>query len=197
MKKAGIVIAALLCVALLCGGFYFAKKNVDSKAERNEELTKVQKIITRDLESNYPATPREVVKFYNRIITGYYSGEYSDEELDQLIDQALLLFDAQLAENNPKEDYKQAILAEVSNYKKRSRTIRQSSVCDRSEVRFLTDDSNGDQLAYVSASYFIKEDGQYEKTYQMYVLRKDENGEWKILTFYKIEGKTSEDEDDD
>jgi hypothetical protein len=61
----------------------------------------------------------------------------------------------------------------------------------------VTDNSNEDKLAYVTASYFVKEEKKYEKTYQMYVLRKDEEGKWKILTYYKIEGKTSEDEDDE
>lgn len=197
MKKIGIVIAAVLCVGLLCGGFYYVKNHAGFGSAEDVELTEVQKIIARDLESNYPATPREVIKFYNRIISVYYEGDYSDEEFEELIDQAQGLFDAELLENNPREDYKQAVKDEVANYKQRSREIRQTSVCDSNEVRFLTDESTGDSLAYVTASYFTKEKKSYERVYQMYVLRKDENDQWKIINYYKIEGKTSEDEDDD
>ena len=78
MKKAGIVVAALLCVALVCGGFYYLK-NRPSGIDKEENLTEVQKIITRDLDQQYPPTPREVVKFYNRIIMSYYGEDYSDD----------------------------------------------------------------------------------------------------------------------
>ena len=52
--------------------------------------------------------------------------------------------------------------------------------------------NRGDEIAYGTASYFIKNGSSYTKTYQKYVLRKDDDGDWKILTFYKIEGESSE-----
>ena len=45
---------------------------------------------------------------------------------------------------------------------------------------------NGDDIAYVTASYFIKTGSSYTKTYQEYVLRQDKEGCWRILAFYKI-----------
>lgn len=197
MKKVGIGIAVVLCVVLLCGVFYFVKNHAGSDSTDNVELTEVQKIIARDLEENYPSTPREVIKFYNRLINVYYAGDYSQDEFENLLDQAQRLFDQELLENNPREDYKQAVVEEVENYKQRSKEIRQTSVCDSSEVRYLTDESTGDKLAYVTASYFTKEKKTYEKVYQMYVLRKDDDDQWKILNYYKIENTDSEDEDDD
>ena len=35
--------------------------------------------------------------------------EYTDEEFDALVDQAMLLFDDELAKNNPKETYIQSL----------------------------------------------------------------------------------------
>jgi hypothetical protein len=195
MKKAGIIIAAILCIGLLCGGFYYVKNRPSSN--ENVELTKVQKIITRDMDSDYPATPREVIKFYNRIITCYYGEKYSDEEFDGLVDHALSLFDEELLANNPKDTYEADVKDEVADYKQRSREIRQTNVCDSNDVNFVTDSNNGDQLAYVTATYFVREDHSYERTYQMYVLRKDAQENWKILTYYKIAGETSGDESDD
>lgn len=198
MKKVGIVIAALLCVALLCGGFFLLKDRSSERSEDDVQLTKVQKIITRDLENNYPATPREVVKFYNKIIECYYGEEYTDKEFDSLLDQAQAVFDQELVDNNPKADYKKAVETEKADYKERSFKIRQSSVCSSSEVQYVTDDKTGDKLAYVTASYFTEEKKKFDKTYQMYVLRKDKDGKWKILTYYKVDGKTlGEDKDDE
>jgi hypothetical protein len=195
MKKVGIVIVALLCIAGICGGFYYAKMHPSSSDD--VELTKVQKIITRDLENDYPATPREVVKFYNKIISSYFGEEYSDEEFDALAGQAQGLFDAELLENNPKEAYEQDVKDEIDEYKQNSRQIRQTNVCDSDDVNYVTDKNNGDKLAYVTANYFVKEGNSYERTYQMYVLRQNDQEQWKILTYYKIDGSTSEDDSDD
>ena len=197
MKKVGIVIAACACVAILCGGFFLLKDRMSGGAEKETQPTRIQKIITRDMENNYPATPREVIKLYNKIIDIYYGEEYTDEEFDSLLDQAQALMDEELVANNPKADYKQAVEAEKANYKERSFKIRQSSVCDSNEVEYKTDDKTGDKLAYVMASDFTEEKKEFDKTYQMYVLRKDKDGKWKILTYYKIDGKTSGDEDDE
>lgn len=196
MKKVGVVIAALVCVVLVCGGFWLIKNHADANSGDDVQLTKVQKIIVRDLENNYPETPREVVKLYNQIITAYYEDEYTDKEFESLASQARLLMDDELLANNPEQDYKDAVRSDVADYERRSRTIRQTSVCSTNEVLFLTDQSNGDELAYVTASYFVKEKKQFDKTYQKYVLRKDAQGRWKILNYYQIEGDSSEEDDD-
>ena len=124
----------------------------------------------------------------------YYSGNYTDDEFDKLIDQARMLFDQDLADNNSKDDYKKSVETSIADYKNRSFKIRQTNVCDSDDVKYLTDDSNGDKLAYVTASYFTEENKKFDKTYQMYVLRKDDNGDWKIRTFYKIKGNSTEEE---
>ena len=133
-KKAGIVILAVLFVALICGSFYYVKIKSNATPDEDTHLTKIQKITTRDLEKNYPKTPRAVVKLYNQIITSYYEKEYTDEEFGTLVDQAMLLFDDELAKNNPKETYIQSLKKEIADYDKRSRQIRQTNVCDSDDV---------------------------------------------------------------
>ena len=193
MKKVGIVAAAIACVLLLCVGFYNLK-NHSGTGEDAKDMTTVQRIDAKNLEQDYPKTPRAVLKLYNEIITSYYEEKYTEEEFDKLIDQARILFDQELADNNPKEDYKTAVQESIANYSGRNFKIRQTDVCDSSDVKYLTDDKNGDELAYVTASYFTEENKKFDKTYQMYVLRKDAEGKWKILTFYKVEGNSTEDE---
>ena len=105
----------------------------------------------------------------------------------------MLLFDDELAKNNPKETYIQSLKKEIADYDKRSRQIRQTDVCDSDDVLYTTDPNNDDKLAYVTASYFVKEDKSFTKTYQMYVLRKDKNKNWKILTYYQIDKNPNED----
>lgn len=189
-KKVGMVAVALICIGLIVGIFYYFSQQKKTAAENSTELTEVQKLITEDLEKNYPATPRQVVKLYNRIITCFYDEAYTEEELEKLGDQARELFDAELLENNPRDEYFQKLRAEIEDYRERSKTIINSSVCSSNDVNYQTVD--GDECAYVTASYFINENKNYSRTNQMYVLRKDEDGNWKILVFYKIEGDSSD-----
>lgn len=190
MKKTRIVILAIVIVAAICTAFYIVNNNSKKESAKEAELTEIQKITTRNMEKDYPATPREVIKFYNRIVKCYYGRQYSDDELEQLADQALSMFDDDLLKKNEKESYIESVKSDAAQYEEDNKSISQTDVCDSNDVKYMTD--NGDDIAYDTASYFIKTGSSYTKTYQEYVLRKDDDGDWKILTFYKIEGESSE-----
>lgn len=191
MKKsvARTIVAAVL-ILVIVGGYYIFATQKRNSVEDVVELTEVQKVITKDVEANYPATPREVVKYYNRILSCFYNEKYTEDELYALGDQARLLFDDELLEHNPREQYFTALKADIEDYHEKSRTITNTNVCDSNDVNYQTVD--GDECAYVTASYFVNEAKSFERTYQMYVLRKDEDGNWKILVFYQIEGESSD-----
>lgn len=191
-KKVGIIVAAILVVALVVGGFYLVvRRSSNSNANADETLTEVQKIITKDLDKNYPKTPREVVKLYNRIITAYYKEDLSNDELTTLTKMAWMMFDADLQKNNPMSEYLGRVKAEIVEYNNASKYISSSTVCDSKDVLYLED--NGDQISYVSASYFMKAGSEFSRTYETYVLRQDKDGKWKILVYYQTE-KESEDD---
>ena len=156
MKKTGIVILTIALIAVICGSFYVVNDKSKRANQKEKVLTEVQRITTKDLDKNYPQTPREVVK----------------------------LLDDELAANNPKDTYKQSVTADAQSYKDQGVTLAQTGVCDSNDVKYVTD--NGSKIAYVKASYFMKEGSSYSKTYQEYVLRQDKEGCWRILTFYKI-----------
>ena len=184
------IVVAVVLIGVIVGGSYFFSRQKRASAEGAVELTAVQQLITKDLENNYPARPREVVKYYNRLISCFYNESYTEEELYALGDQARLLFDEELLGNNPRDAYFASLKADIDSYHEKSRTIANTSVCDSNDVNYQTID--GDECAYVTASYFISEGKEYDRTNQMYVLRKDENGKWKILVFYQVEGESSD-----
>lgn len=183
MKKViRIGICCVVMVALVLGYYYYiSTKNDNSMNTSKDELSEVQAIIDKDFTSSYPASPRAVVKWYNRIISAYYSQEYSQEEFEAMADQARLLLDNELLELNPKEQYVNNLSAEIADYKNRSKIIASSNVCNTAEVEYKT--VKGDKCAFVSAYYFIREGSSYTRTYEDYCLRKDADGHWKILTW--------------
>lgn len=195
MKNAKYVIIAIACICAICAGFFFFTQGnqVDEK-----NLTEVEKVIVKDLKNNYPKTPREVVKFYNRIVKCYYgSEELTEKQLNSLVDQMLCLMDEDLLLVNPRDTYYSSVVQDIAYYKQNSKQLVSTDVCDSNDVKYVTDDKDGgeekDKLAYVDASYFMNEDGKFGYSYQQFVLREDENGNWKILTFYKVQGEESDD----
>ncbi len=191
MKKIRVVVIGIICISLVVGYYYYLSNK--SETSKETDLTEVQKVILKDLDGDaYPATPREVVKLYNRILCCYYNEEYTEEEFRQLADQALALMDEELAANNPAEQYYLCVETEVESYHEKNRTINNASVCDTNEVKFAT--IEGAECAYVTASYFVRDDDGFTKSSQNYVLRKDAEDRWKILAFELEKGDTTENE---
>lgn len=195
MKNVKYVIIGIACICLICVGFYFFSKENETP---EKELTEVEKVILRDLEENYPKTPREVVKFYNKIVSCYYGEELTDEQLEKLVDQMLLLLDEDLLLVNTRDEYYDSVVSDIEQYQSMKKQVVRTDVCDSNEVKYIDDVKEGstevDELAYVNASYFINTDGNFAYSYQQFVLRQDDDGRWKILTFYEVEGEPSENE---
>ncbi len=177
LKTVAIVV---ICVSLCLGYYYYlTQRNVGKEGE----MTEVEMIISKDLEKSYPKTAREVVKFYNRILKCYYSQEYTQEQLVQIAQQARLLMDEELRENNPQDVYLEAVKMDISAYKKEGKKIANMSVDRTNEVEY--DTKKGKDYAYVDSSYFMKGKKDSKRVNQTYILRKDENSRWKILGFYQ------------
>ena len=195
MKKSRIIIIIVLCVGMLVGGYTYWLNNNSNSSSENVELTKVQQLITKDLEKNYPKTPREVVKFYNRIVQCYHTEGLSKDEVGKLVDQMMLLWDADMLAKNPREEYYMAVLADIQLYKQTKKTITSITICDINDVDYVTDDRNGDKLAFVDTTYFVNTDGKFTNSYMRVGVRQDANGNWKIIGVTLKEGESSKDDE--
>lgn len=182
MKKAiRIGITGILCVAMVLGYYYYLSTRNPEKRSADYSTDEVLAICDKDFVNDYPPTPRQVLKWYNRIITAFYAEDYTDAEFEALADQARSLLDDELLQYNPRASYLITLAAEVEDYHKRNRYIINSSVSESADVVYAT--VNGQEVAYVNAYYFSKEGSNFDKTYEEFVLRRDANGRWKILTW--------------
>ena len=118
MRKAIRIVIAIICMVTLVVGYYayLSRKNDSVSADSNVELSEVQAIVSKNFIKEYPATPRSVVKWYNRIITAYYAEEYSQEELEKMAEQARMLMDDELLKYNPKDTYLASLNLEIEDY---------------------------------------------------------------------------------
>ncbi len=183
MKKVLRIGIAVICMVSLVVGYYayLSKRNEAVGSEKEVELSEVQAIISKNFLTDYPATPRAVVKWYNRIITAYYAEEFDQGQLEKMADQARTLMDDELLSYNPKDTYIASLNLEIEDFHNRERKIVSSTVCDSKEVQYKK--VNGNECAFVNTYYFIREGSSYVRTYEDFCLRKDSKGHWKILTW--------------
>lgn len=191
MKKIRNLVIGIVCITLVVGLYYYVINREPSAAKKESELSEIQTLILKDLEGkSYPETPRSVIKLYTRIQRCFYNDEYTEEEFKQLSKQARNLMDQELLNKNPEEVYNASLQSEVTDYKENSRTISSITLSDSNDVIYKKVDGN--ECAYVKASYFIREGKGFYRTAQKYVLKKGEDDKWKILGFEPIEGEIDE-----
>lgn len=193
MKNLKVVIIAVVCIVAICGGFYLYSQSQNADTDAN--LTDVEKVILKNLNTEYPKTPREVAKLYNRIVAGYHDENTSKEQLGKLVDQMMMMFDEDFKVKVTRDAYYNSVLADIQLYKQQNKHITTMSVCDTNEVRFVTDDRNDDKLAFVDIDYFVKTDGQFSNSYMTIGMRQDADGKWKIVGVTLREGASSKDDE--
>lgn len=188
MKK--IVITVVL-VSLVVG-YYFYLSNRDINTEKNNsETSDVSKLISRNLDGEYyPEFPRDVVSFYSKIVQAYYYTELSEKEIEGLGSQARKLFDAELLEKNPENQFFENLKNDISEYNEAERKIYGFTVENANDVDIFS--FQGESYARVRAAYIMREKGSAATVYEDYTLRKDEDGKWKIL-YWEVAVPSEED----
>lgn len=178
-KYKNVIIIAIIIV--LIAGYYFYLSNKE-KEQEEIQVTAVQEVILKNLDTNYPPTVKEVVKYYSEISKCLYNEKYSDEQFAQMADKLLAIYDEELAANNPREQYLKDLKEEVKNFEKSNYTIVTYTPAASTEVDYYT--VKGRECASIYCSYSIKKGAEYLTSVQIFVLRKDvSTGRWKILGF--------------
>lgn len=185
LKRMRIIIAVIL-ILLVVGYYYYLSHRVKSEDGKVVEETRLSEVLVRDLDKNYPPSPKEVVKFYSDILQCYYGEDYTDDELNQMADKARQLFDSELLESNGKEQYLENLKDDIAEYKAAKRKIFATYVCSSDEVEY--DTYQNANWAKVKVVYSLREGTKFFKTREEFVLRQDENGNYKIFGWYLIDG---------
>jgi len=181
----------LLIVSLLIVSSFAYLSNRDRAADEEvDKLTAVQEVLARDLSSNYPPTPKEVLKYYSEITRCFYSEEYSDEELVKLAEKSRGLFDEQLLANQTEEEYIADLKNEIAIFKDADRLISSYSVAGSANVEYYH--YEGAEWAMLNCIYSMRTEGKIKPTQEEFLLRKDADGHWKIFGWKLVEEKANE-----
>ena len=166
---------------------YFSNREDKEKTEVKVELTEVEKILDQDLTKEYPPTAREVIKRYSRIVKCIHSEEVSEEEIIQLGDMVLSLYTDELKENNPREEYMEQLLEEVKEYRSFKKTVISYAIDSGENTITWTED--GVEYARLLATFTTQDDTGFNRVYEEFVLKKENQNQWKILGWRLAEPK--------
>lgn len=173
----GMTILIVLVVAMLAYYSYLSNR-ASRKVEEDTTLTKVQSVLVRNLELNYPMTPKEVIKYYGEITTCLYDGKCLEDDVDKLAAKAIQLYDEELVENNPWAEYIIRLRGDIEDYKQKGMTITNYVPAGSTSVDFFEED--GFEWARMYCTFYVKTQENSKAVNEIFLLRKDEQGRWKI-----------------
>lgn len=181
-KLARLVGSLCLIVAVVLGVFLALNLGEDDSIFSKEEKpnTEVQNILAKDIDRNYPATVREVVRLYARISKCYHNESISEEEFQKLVEFQRKLFDEEFLNNNPLDTFTNNLSMEIEAAKSRKYQMVQWRV--QKESRVETWKSGDNHFSSIIASFTMSEKEKgYSRTFEEFLLREDEKGRWKIV----------------
>ncbi|MDO5294291.1 MAG: hypothetical protein Q4F05_16265 [bacterium] len=201
MKKK---IRAILIMSIFAGvviGMYYMMSN-SSKDRDSIDIpqTKVEKLLAKDLEIDYPATVKTVMNLYSQYSKCFYDGDYTEEELPKLLDQYRQLLDDELLANNPLEEQINSLDQEIKAFGGKGKVIisyywpsnkkttasasaettAENEKEQKDEVTYYTKD--GVNYASTTIAYTIKQGTKtVTDSREKFVLRQGSDKKWKIL----------------
>lgn len=180
MKKSTMRVTVILIVVIAgLVGLYAILMNRARTEAAQAAMTPVQSALNKDLDKNYPATVKEVIKYYAEIEKCFYNEDCTDSEIEALGVQARKLYDSELLANNEMAGYLTKLKEDIKDFKEAKRRLISVSVAASTNVDYFSDD--GYDFARIYCGYTVKEsDGRSASEGRVYLLRRDEDRHWKI-----------------
>lgn len=175
-RGAFFLLLAIGCVLL---AYYMINLRIEkSKPEDYVPMTAIQQVLSRNLDTNYPHTPKEVIKYYSDITQCFYNEEHTEEELYALAMKAMELYDYDLANNKTEEDYLRDLKLEIQDFKAKDYSISSYTTSSSTDVYYFKED--GRDFARLYCTYTIRTGTVMDTIEEVFLLRMDLEGHWKI-----------------
>jgi len=180
----GVIIFLVLAV-LVVSYFFYLNNKTPSKEEETVKITAVQDVMSRNLNTNYPSTPKEVIKYFAEITKCFYNETMTDEELMSLADRMMFIYDDELTANKDYISYITDLKSDISIYKENGYRISSYSPSPSTDVEFFTQD--GYEWARTWCMFNVKSSTDLKSIQNVFILRKDEKGHWRIYGWEEVD----------
>lgn len=177
-----VLIIGLVLICLIAGYYYYL---TNKRQKANEEIpvkaTAVEEALAYNFERDYPPTPKEVVKLYGQMTQCFYNEEYTEEEFVQLALQIRNLYDDELIAAKTENQYIEDLRWDVGQMRNQGIVISSYATSASTDVEEYT--KGGFKWAKLYCSFSLRKGTQLGATNEIFLLRKDDAGHWKIYGF--------------
>lgn len=177
IKNPKQVLIFMILMSIILITFFSMRRNQEDGVVKLPN-TEASRLLVRDLEVDYPATPTSVVKLYSRIIKTLYNDKWKNEEVDGMIHMLRMLYSEELLSQNEEEKYNKLFKSDIAEYKDKQKEIINYRVDGKSQV--VTWEEDEKEYASLNVMYSMREKKRSFKIYENFILTKEEQG-WKIL----------------
>ena len=181
-----VILIVVLFVSVILGLFiYVNNKPQSGSVEDDVVISNVDNVVLRNLDINYPPTPKEVLKYYSEITMCFYEENLSEEDLVRLAQTARKLYDAELCADITEEEYLASLREDILEFNSLGIVVSGYTVSSSTDVEeFVVD---GRECARLYATYRLRQGTEYIYSNEVFIMRKDEDGHWKILGWELLE----------
>ena len=177
-RNLAIIIVVLFAVAVL-GVFIYLNNRPQQSAEQEVVISDVDNLVLRNLDLNYPPTPKELLKYYSEITICFYQQNLSEEDLIRLAQTARKIYDEELLAGMTEEEYIDSLREDILEFNSLGIVVSGYTVSSSVDVEEYEID--GREYARLYATYRLRQGTEYIYTNEVFVMRRDEDGHWKIL----------------
>lgn len=170
-------------MALVVIGVYYRFSNkpvINSEEKQGGKPSHVEEVLSRNLKTDYPQSPKEVVKYFSEITQCYYNETFkeNDENVVALANKMLELYDEELTSYKAYPDYLFDLKSDIKFYNENGFKISSYKPSASTDVIYFEED--GYEWARLWCVYTIKSSTDQKKVNEVFVLRKDKDSHWKI-----------------
>lgn len=187
--KGTIIIIILVCL-VVSYYYYLSNKTVTNKNEEDLKPSSVKEILMKNYETTYPPTPKEVVKEFLQISKVLHNEKLTDDEIEAVGLKILELYDDELVANKTQEDYITDLKSEIATFRSNDYVITNYFASQSTEVVYGK--VNGYDCAKLYGTFSIRAGGKASTLTEVFILRKDAAGHWKIFGWQPVEDNDSD-----
>ena len=185
----GTIIFCILMAAVLIGLYFMlTRKKEDTKSEIPAETSEADTLIKKDLDIDYPATPREVLKLYARITKCIYNEEITDEQIVKLVQQVRKLYADALLDNNAEDEQIALIKGDIQNYRKENKIIYSYAIDSANNINVIQ--TKAGKTALIKMYFTLRAGASMDRAFEEFSILEEENGRWKIAGWRPAEEKS-------
>ncbi|MBP5415110.1 MAG: hypothetical protein ILN61_07725 [Lachnospiraceae bacterium] len=181
----GTIILIVLVFLVVSYYYYLSNKTNPDKSEEDIKISSAQEIMLANYKINYPPTPKEVVKEFLYISKVLHNEKLSDDEIEKVAIKIRELYDDEFIANKSQDEYIKDLTSEIATFRDNDYAITNYYTSASTDVVYDTVD--GYDFAKLYGTFSIRAGGKAQLLQEVFLLRKDNDGHWKIYGWQPVE----------